>query len=41
MDYQVNIVLIPSKKKNKQTNKQKLREKVYGTVDIKGMRNLA
>ena len=39
MDYQVNIVLIPSKKKktNKQTNKQKLREKVYGTVDIKGM----
>ena len=38
MDYQVNIVSISSKKKNKQTNKQKLREKkVYGTVDIKGM----
>ena len=37
MDYQVNIVLIPSKKKNKQTNKQKLSEKVYGAVDTKGM----
>ena len=35
MDYQVNIVLISSKKKNKQTKTK--RKKVYGTVDIKGM----
>lgn len=41
MDYQVYVVLMPLREKNKQANKQKPRDKVYVKACIKDIWNLA